>query len=451
MKQSKLFPKKYSRREALQLFALTGMGVALSACGPSGEDTNATTGNVETMADMDFSGVTLEGIMRNSFIPAMNTLQMNQAERWGSDHNATVDLTFSREWREQVAATVDSGSGGDIGELFANQAFIYSERLVDVTDICEALADKYGGWYDLARESAVVDGVWRAIPRAYTAQAINYRTDYFEQAGISAAPTTYDELMDAAVKLFDAGLPPMGFTMNQAGPNDSANFAYSLLWAYGGHEVSEDGKKVAINSDATRAALNYMKELARVSASDITAYDEGGNNRAFLAGEISATQNATSIYWTAQSQAPDVALNMSHFPYPSGPAGRQEFIQMNLLSIFSHSKNIDAAKAYLMWMMEEPQLAPLGQSGITFYTPLLRHYDDLPSMPWNLDPKLAPLKGTADGGHLAGWPGPATRESAEAYENQTIVNMFARVITDNATVDEAIRLAEDELKAVYEA
>jgi hypothetical protein len=69
-------------------------------------------------------------------------------------------------------------------------------------------------------------------------------------------------------------------------------------------------------------------------------------------------------------------------------------------------------------------------------------------MPWNTDPKLEALKGSADGGHLAGWPGPASRESAEAYENQTIVNMFASVLT-GTDIEEAVTRAEDELSSVY--
>ncbi len=405
--------------------------------------------------EVDFSGAYIEGIMRNSFIPEMNNVQLAQAGAFNSTTGAEVDLTFSREWREQVAAAIESGSGGDISELFANQAFIYGDQLLDVSDIAEELAEEYGGWYQVGEEASVVDGVWRAIPRAYTAQAINYREDIFEAAGVDV-PTTYDELLEAAKAIYEAGLPPMGFTMNQAGPNDSANFAYSLLWSMGGKEVEEDGCTVAINSPETRTALEYMVELGQYMAPDITAYDEGGNNRAFLAGEISATQNATSILWTARRQGlptpenPDVLIAdvTNHFPYPSGPAGRQEFVQMNLLAIPAHTENPEAAKAWLRWMMEPAQLGPLASVGITFYTPLLHHYDDDPGMPWNTDPKLTALKGAADGGHLAGWPGPASRESAEAYENQTIVNMFASVLT-GTDIEDAVLRAEEELSAVY--
>ncbi len=243
----------------------------------------------------------------------------------------------------------------------------------------------------------------------------------------------------------------MGNSISQTGPNDSASFCYSLLWSYGAHEVEEDGKTVSINSQETRDALAYAQELGKVAAPDITAYDEGSNNRNFLAGEISCTQNATSIYFVAERQAPEVFEAMSHFQYPDGPAGHHQLVEMNLLSIFDFSENKDAAHALVAWLMEEPQLAPYAQIGITFYTPLLSHYDDLPNMPWNFDPKLAPLKGLAYTGHLPGWPALPSRQAAEAYGNQSLVNMFARVVTGEADIEEAIKIAEDELKAVYEA
>ncbi|MEM7333327.1 MAG: extracellular solute-binding protein [Chloroflexota bacterium] len=450
-----------NQKRSMTTLILILMAVVLSACQAQTVEVTRVVTEVETVTEEvevmvtptpapeeSFAGVTIEGIMRNSFIPAMNAIQANQAEVWGEETQGFADLTFSREWREQVAASIDSGAGGDISELFANQAFIYGDQLLDVSDIAEELADQYGGWYELAAEASVVDGVWRAIPRAYTAQAINFRTDVFEEAGIEKLPETYDELLEAARIIHEAGLPPAGFTMNQAGPNDSANFAYSLLWSYGGSEVLEDGCTVAINSDGTRAALEYMIELGQYMAPDVTAYDEGGNNRAFLAGEISMTQNATSIYWVAQQQAPDIAANIGHFKYPSGPNGRQEFVQINLLAIPAHTDNPEAAKNFLRWMMQEEQLSPLAQVGLTFYTPLLRSYDDAPTMPWNIDPVLEPLKGAADGGHLAGWPGPASRESAAAYENQTIVNMFASVLT-GTDIETAVENAEAELNAVY--
>jgi multiple sugar transport system substrate-binding protein len=461
---------KLSRRELMRYMVLGGAGLVATAC--SAQATPEVVEKIVTvevekavekvvekevvvtptaMAMETFPGARLEMLMRRSFIQAMNQLQDAQIKQWGEAHEVDTKPTFSREWRELTAAAVETKAGGDIAELFRSTAQIYGTNLVDVSELAESLGERFGGWYDVGRDVATVDGVWRAIPRAYTAYAYNYRTDHFSEVGYEEPPKTYDDYLDLATKLADAGLPPVGNSISQTGPNDSASFCYSLLWSYGAHEVEEDGKTVSINSQETRDALVYAQELAKVSAPDITAYDEGSNNRSFLAGEISCTQNATSIYFVAERQAPEVFEAMSHFQYPDGPAGHHQLVELNLLSIFDFGVNKDAAHALVAWLMEPEQLGPLAQIGITFYTPLLSAYDDMPNMPWNYDPKLAPLKGLAYTGHLPGWPGPPSRQSAEAYGNQSLVNMFARVVTGEADIEEAIKIAEDELKAVYGA
>ncbi|MEM9134889.1 MAG: extracellular solute-binding protein [Actinomycetota bacterium] len=440
-----ILPDAMSRRRALGVLGMGGVGLGLALAGCGGDDDSASASAV----DGDFTGLGQSIILRQSFIAQQNTLREGQAKLWAQENGVDLDFTLGSNWRELIAAIVADGTGADIGELFNNQAFIYENSLADVGDLVEELGEQYDGWYDLAAESAQVDGVWRAVPWAYTAQAINYREDIFTEAGVEA-PATYDELLEVSTKLFEQGLPPAGMSMSQTGPNDSANMAYSMLWSFGGAEVEEDGTTVAINSDATRAALEYFQKLAAVSTPNITAFDEGGNNRAFLAGEISMTQNATSVYFTAETDAPDVFAGMNHFPYPEGPAGRQEFIQMNLLGIFEFAENKEASKDLIRYLLQPENMDPVVQVGLSFYTPMFPSYEDRANMPWNVDPKLGALKGTANGGHLPGWPGPASRASATAYEQQSVVNMFAAVATGDG-IDSAISRAEAELKTAYEA
>ena len=428
--------KKLTRREFLRLSTLTAAGAALAACAP--EATQAPSGGMNYGGD-------LELVLRHSFIPEMNAIQENQLTQWGAENGVKMSVSSPGEWREMIAAAVESKTG-DIGETFQEEALIYGDALADVSNICEELGSKYGGWYKLAEEVGKDEnGVWRAIPRAYTTHVVNYRKDFFTEVGYENGCETYDDLLDAGTKLKEAGLPPLGFTVSQTGPNDSSSWCYSVLWSHGGAEVDESGK-VAINSDSTRKALEYMVKLAEVSTPNITGFDEGANNRAFLASEISATQNATSIYYRAVDE---VREGMDHFKYPAGPAGWIQFCEMNTLTLFEHSNNKEAGKAVLQWLMESEQLVPLIQIGITFYTPLLKAYDDNPAMPWNVDPKLKVAYKLAEGLHLSGYPKKPSANSAKVYQNRTVVNMFARVITGDATIDEAMATAEDDMKAVY--
>ena len=54
-----------------------------------------------------------------------------------------------------------------------------------------------------------VDGKTYAIPFTFGIEGFWYNTDLFEQAGIDAPPTTFDELIDDVEKLKDAGITPI--------------------------------------------------------------------------------------------------------------------------------------------------------------------------------------------------------------------------------------------------
>lgn len=49
------------------------------------------------------------------------------------------------------------------------------------------------------------------VPYVFHGEVIYYNTELFAQAGITAAPASYDELKAAAAKLKEAGIPAMTF------------------------------------------------------------------------------------------------------------------------------------------------------------------------------------------------------------------------------------------------
>ena len=163
----------------------------------------------------------------------------------------------------------------------------------------------------------MVDGVWRAIPWSTTRHALVVRTDLLLEVG-APFPTTYDDLIEAAVRLDDNGAPPIGLTMSDIAPADSAALAYGMLWAHGGQELTPDGR-VALDSEGTRAALATFAQLSLVNAEGTFEWGHPDNNDAYLAGEIAMTQNPSSIYLTALERNLPLAEHTHHVPLPTGP------------------------------------------------------------------------------------------------------------------------------------
>ena len=217
---------------------------------------------------------------------------------------------------------------------------------------------------------------------------------------------------------------------------------------------------VTINSDGTRAALEYMQKLFSVMPPDTLSYDDGSNNRAFNAGDISTTNNAASIYINARNQGIKVMVGdeeknlfeiMDHFAYPAGPSGTVTYAEFMSQAVFKYSQNVPAAKALLMYLNEKDQLSPYAMPANSFVFPALKEYKDMAIMPWNSNPVLTAFKVYAEQSHLPGYPSTNFRGGTEAYAKWIVVDMFAAVCGGAATIDEAIASAEEQLKAIYEA
>lgn len=433
-----------SRRHALTLLGASAGSLVVAGCG-----------NAETIpselayTSEDFAGAQLSAIMRKAFLPEIDDLTEAQGQEWAAGANASITFSPRDDWREAYTEVAEARKGEDIAELFGNGPHLFSDRLVDVSDLVEEIGMTSGGWISAARDAAEVDGVWRAVPWAYTALAINYRESFLREVG-AAAPETYDDLLEIATRLRDNNLPRAGFSMSHGGPNDSANLAYSMLWSFGGHEVDETGTMVAIDSTGTRDALEFYRELVAVSDPGALRFSEAGNNDAFLNGQIAMTQNAYSIYMRALNEFPDVAADMNHIRYPSGPNGSHQLVEVNALGIFEHCQNVDAAKNWIRFATQPEQLRMRATTSFSIYNPPLVQFLDDPAMLWNSDPKMLGMKGAEHGGHMAGWPGPSTKEAGLVYENGSIIKMFMSVGNGTETVDGAIRVATGELKRVYE-
>src|SRR6201997_316649 len=159
----------------------------------------------------------------------------------------------------RMATAAETGNGPDITLTFFNCPSLFDDKLVDVSDIAEGIGKKNGGWYDSAKEAVIVNGKWKAIPFGNVGQIMNWRSDWFEEAGIKEFPDTWDAFLEAGTKLKKAG-HPFGLELGH-GFGDNHGWLYPLLWSYGGREVEPDGKTIVIDSDETARAIDYARKL----------------------------------------------------------------------------------------------------------------------------------------------------------------------------------------------
>jgi multiple sugar transport system substrate-binding protein len=276
---------------------------------------------------------------------------------------------------------------------------------------------------------------------------LNYREDWLKEAGYSKFPDTYEELRVVGKKLKAMG-HPIGQCFGHS-VNDPNFWCYPFVWAYGAYEVEKDGKTVARDKKGTLEAIKLNTAMWK------DCFDEGGlswddssNNRAFLAGSISITGNAASIYYVARQKFPDIAAAMNHAPNPRGPAGRFYRVATEHFGVMKYSKNQQLAKEFIRWHMDKKQYEPWFVACESLFIPPTKIWYNNPA--WTKDPKRTLFRDTIKDARHLGYAGPPDAKASEAQAKYIIVDMFAKAIQGTAP-EESLKWATDELKKIYSA
>ena len=447
-----------SRRDFLRFAAMTSAGLVLAACAPSAPA--PAPAGASTSAPAAPRGTSLSMLQWSHFVPEGDQYFDKWAAEWGKKNNVEVKIEHinANDIPARLAAHVQSKAGPDIIQYLFNWAWLYPDAMVDVSDVADKLGKDLGGWYKDIESYARPGGVWKAIPFSFYGQVINYRADWFKEANI-AIPKTMDDVIDMAKKLKAAG-HPFGQALGHSF-SDPRVWWYPWLWSFGGKEVLEDGKTVALDSPETLEAVTKAVELFQSMVPGTLSWDDNSNNRAFLAGQIGATTNAASIYFTskrerAQREAdkktnPAIAApaDIEHTVLPAGKAGKFSMQSALTSGIASWSKNIPGAKDFLAAAMQPDVYNGYLDTVQGYNVGPLHAFDDAPV--WKSDPKLLPFRQaiTEGSSRWPGWPGPPSAASSQVAENYIIIDLFAKACSGEFTPKESIAAATAALKGRY--
>ena len=173
-----------------------------------------------------------------------------------------VDNEGWEDVRPKAAVAANTGAGPDIILSTNDDANLYPEKLVDVTDVCTYLGAKYGGWYPVCDPYLRPDGKkWIGVPLGVAGVAMVYRESHMKAAGFDTFPKDTDGFLKLCKALKEKGTPP-GFALGNA-TGDGNTWCQWLVWAFGGKLV-DTNNKVVIDSPETVKALEYVKEHVRV-------------------------------------------------------------------------------------------------------------------------------------------------------------------------------------------
>ncbi len=226
---------------------------------------------------------------------------------WKSANNAATEFTTldsnplqDRLFREAGLPSTDFGVGyiidnrptSEIASLFHPlDDYLASDPIEDYDDIAPGL-----------RQAMTVDGKTIGIPVRHATGGLFYNEALLEEAGISAPPTTLEELVEQAKRLtFTSrdGTPVTGMIM----ASDLAVFPVSVARAFGGEYIDADFNLLS-NPDAMVKALTVLNDMFNAGA---------------LPRSYATTKNDDQVTWMQQGRAAFTMITFARYAQFNNP------------------------------------------------------------------------------------------------------------------------------------
>jgi len=221
-------------------------------------------------------------------------------------------------------------------------------------------------------------------------------------------------------------------------------------------EVDRTGKKVALDGKATVESVKFMQAFWKDACDEGGfAWDDTSNNRAFLAGEISATLNGASIYIAAKrgqekikdEKGEPMVRDIQHGPIPNGPAGTYGYHVAFSHALMKYGKNPKLAKDFLKWLHGKEQFAKWFEVAEGFSVGSTKYWEQHPM--WEkVDPPMKIYRHAAAASRMIGYAGPPSARATEVYSKYIIVDMYAKAC-QGMQAEDAVKWAAGELNKIY--
>ena len=420
-----------NRRRFLQATALGAASIALAACAAPAPapaapaaapaaPTVAAAAEAAPAAAPAAEAVTVKFLGGPwAFLPDLDVVIDTFAAAWGAENNVTIAFERDAQVLPKIQTAIETGTGANIIQ-YSSPPAIFANALVDVKDMVTQLGSEGGGYLPNAAYQMENEGRWLGVPIGQHNWFVNYRQDWLKEEGYDVFPATWEEALLVGTKLKAKGRP-YGLTLSDLAGGDGNAVPRIMLWAFGGKEFDENGS-LALDSQETIDALEFCIRLYNEACDPgQVGYDDGANNAAFLAGQISMTLNVNTIYLPAKKNNPEVAEAMNHALPPEGTAGRFGYGSLPWWGILKQTEGaeLDAAMSFMAAFLSMKNFGAFYKAGQGYILPLLPNYENEPI--WSEDPKLAIAKEMFKLARAAGFALPNQTKLAALMQDKIVI------------------------------
>ena len=259
------------------------------------------------------------------------------------------------DYRKKVAIAVSAGDGPDIVQLYYGWLNDYRESgLIQPLPKNEFPHSKIEDEFFGMVKSMKVNGDYWGLPTAVRSLALFYNKDLFTEAGISGPPETLADFVDAAKKITkkdsSGNYLQIGFAVDTDG-QDHHWWREVLTRLYGGQPYSNDGKKIAYNSDAGIKALKFITDLEKTHKVGSNGFMNRGQD-AFKAGKAGMEIDG-SFRISTFNKAKDLNFGIAELPGHYGKRYNFSSYWVNGISSKAKGEKFEAAIKFLKHVTTE--------------------------------------------------------------------------------------------------
>ncbi len=307
-------------------------------------------GGALTLAQDDLSGP-----LRVDFL-AYDAGMQAYIDKVKADFNAlhpNVELTLEipnlDTYRDSLTTQASGGAPPDVAQI----ATSWLPPLADAGVLLDFEEAGYSPELLAAMDPTLLNGARYqdrlfGLPYGASARAAFYNQDAFDKAGITTPPATWDELIDAARKMKEAGVEIPFYYEGKGQEAIAAWFNYPYF-TYGG-ELWKDGK-LFVDQEACVKALGVWDTMNKegLFEPDVTAGTFTDQVATMTSGTAGMTITGPWVIGMYAAQGPDTKFGT--FPVPQGTNPATVGVT-DVYAMFKDSKNPAAAKAFVEFLMD---------------------------------------------------------------------------------------------------
>lgn len=335
-----------------------GQGAGTSSTGSSGAPAGtSSTDGTGAKTQIRFSFWSSAG----DYMKPYNTL-VAQFEKKYPDISVKLEVIDAKDYQTKLTTELQSGNAPDVMSVSPDyfQYFASNDQLlqldshlskdIDLSKIPEGLRKEY-----------TLDGKLFGLPENMSTVALWYNKKLFDAAGIKY-PTdswTWSDLSSAAEKLTDKSKGIYGFPVD----GSTQEGYYNTVVQAGGSIINDAGTKSGLDDPKSIDGLKFLTDLQAAGVSpSYNQLQETTADSLFVSGKLAMMFGGP---WHALEFQQAKLADVDVAPMPHGASDKTCVINGTSLSVWSKSKNTDAAVKFVEYATatEEGQKA-FGSTGL---------------------------------------------------------------------------------------